>query len=895
MPTLFIIDGYSILYKGYYAIRGLSTREGIPTNAIFGFANMLFKTLRETEAKYVCVTLDSKGPTFRNQIYEDYKSNRPEMPEDLQVQIPYLNRLLDALKITRLERQGYEADDLIATLSSMAVERGWETKILTADKDLFQIVTDKAHILRFEKNDLIEYDPQNVEKKMGVRPEKIADLFGLMGDSSDNIPGVPGIGPKTAVKLLKKFDSVEEIIENSKRIENKRIQNKINDYSTQALISKKLATVKHDVLIEVDFDDLHFSTEVSPELESLLLELEFKKLISTLREQENVKKSENRETNYRIIRQIEELQDYINEAMKSELVALDTETTSLDCMQCKLVGISMSYRPNEAVYIPVGHSEAVAGGPQIPIDKVKRIISPLLESEKVKKCGHNLKYDIKVLHNADFKISNISFDSMLASRLLDPGTVGHGLKFLSSALLGIRMNPIQDLIGKGKQEITMAEVPVKDAAPYACLDADATLQLCGHLAPRLKEHEMNDLYYNLELPLLEVLSKMEETGIAIDQEHFFRLKKQNGEKLIKIIKECHNLAGSEFNLNSPQQIGEILFQKIRLTPLKKGKSGYSTDVNVLTALSKEHPLPGKILEYRSIEKLMTTYIETLPEQVNPATGRIHTTFMQIGAATGRLASKDPNLQNIPVRTEAGKAIRRGFIPGETGWMFLAADYSQIELRILAHLSGDPMMSDAFHRNKDIHAATAAKIFGILEEFVTPEMRNAAKIINFGIIYGMSAHRLSRELDISHSEASRFIKDYFTHYSQVKDWMDNLVKKAKKNGYVETLLGRRRYVPDLKSPNYNIRSGARRIAINSPIQGTSADMIKLAMLKIDRELKGKNYQARMLIQVHDELIFEAPEEELPRLEKIVKTEMENALPLDVPVQVGIKTGSNWSEC
>ena len=892
---LFIIDGHSIVYKAFFAIRGLSTRNGIPTNGIYGFVQTLFKAIKDYSPPYLCVAFDSKVPTFRHEIYEEYKSNRPVMPDELQAQMPYIFRILEGLGIKFLLKDRYEADDIIATLTTEAGKKGWEVRIISSDKDLFQLVDDSCHTINFSKKQTLEYGPEEVEKKMGVRPENITDLLGLMGDSSDQIPGIAGVGPVTAKKLIQQFGNLENIAENTEKIKNARIRQKVEDGLEIARLSKKLATVKDDLSLDVALEDLVYEKKYSDDLLDLLGELEFKALITTIRNKTGEKSNPLKDVEHKTLTTADEIRQFVKEALKAPVLALDTETTSTDPVSCRLVGISMCYKQGYAVYIPVGHDQTMAGSGQISSEELRTLLSPLLESEDVLICGHNIKYDIKVLKRHKYEIKNPGFDTMIASSLLDPIRKSHSLKVLATEELGIPMRPITGLIGKGRNSITMAEVPVKEASDYACLDADVTFRLYHQFRKQLEKEDLKELFETLEVPLIPVLSKMELIGIAIDKEYFEQLLEETVSLLKKIEKTCFELAGTEFNLNSPKQTAAILFEDLKLKPVKKGKSGYSTDVKVLQALAAEHPLPEKLLNYRSYEKLLTTYIDALPKQVNFETGRIHTSYFQTATATGRLSSRNPNLQNIPVRTPQGRAIRRGFIPGKKGWKFLAADYSQIELRILAHLSGDKALVEAFHSGKDIHNLTAVKIFGGPEEFITGQMRDAAKTINFGVIYGMSAFRLSRELGISRSEASSFIEEYFHSYRGVKKWIDATIENAEKKGFVTTLLGRKRYVPDLKSSNRNIRSAAERIAVNTPIQGTSADMIKKAMIQVDSRIEKENLQAALLMQVHDELIFEVPENEIEKLKSLVNEEMLSAMPLDVPLLVDMKTGNSWAEC
>jgi len=866
----------------------------MPTNGVFGFIQMLLRIIRETNPEFLCVTFDSKAPTFRKEIYPEYKANRAAMPDDLEKQIPYVYRMLDAFGIRYLIKSGYEADDIIATLVQKAEDSRWQTRVITADKDLFQLVSDHTHILRFGKKDIEEYDAYRVVKKMGVAPEKITDFLGLTGDSSDNIPGVAGVGPVTAKKLLKQFPSLEKIVEKPSLIRNERLRGKIENEREQALLSKRLATVKKDVPINFNLDEFALNIKLTPEVEAVFEELEFKSLLEILRQDNDFSAREKRKVNYRILRQTADIEGFFRKALLSEYIAIDTETTSTDPMRCRLVGISLSYKAGEAVYIPIAHVPEMAGG-RHTLEKLTPLITPLLLSNKVKKCGHNIKYDINVLNRVGLEIKNITFDTMLASYLLSPDKASHSLKIVAPEELNIAMKPITNLLGKGKQSITIDRVDVKKAADYACLDADATFELRNVFEQKLKQSGLENLYHTLEVPLIFVLAEMERNGIAIDAAYFERLSSETKKNLEGLRGECYKMAGHEFNLNSPKQVAGVLFDELGLPPVKKGKTGYSTDVTVLQTLSPNHPLPKKLLEYRVFEKLFTTYIDALPRQVHPDTGRIHTSFIQTGTATGRLSSREPNLQNIPVRTPQGRAIRRGFIPGEKGWVLLSADYSQIELRILAHISKDAMLVQAFNQGKDIHTLTASRIFDQSEEFITSEMRGAAKTINFGVIYGMSAHRLAKELEISFKEAKKFIDDYFLTYKGVNDWIDKTIREAREKGYVKTMLGRLRYVPDLKNANRNIRAAAERVAVNTPIQGTCADMIKKAMIAIHHQLKQEKLKTRLLIQVHDELIFEVPEQEINRIKQIVTEKMETAVPLAVPVKVGIKIGYNWADC
>lgn len=887
---LYIIDGHSYLYKAYYAIRNLSSSKGMPTNAIYGFVQMLNKLIRECQPKYLAVVFDHPGPSFRNKLYADYKAHRPPIPSDLQMQIPWVKRVLGALGITLIEQEGVEADDMIGSLSKSASQAGFKVMVVTADKDLFQLVSDSVSIMRAQPERLDIYDPPKVKEKMGVLPEQIVDFIGLVGDTSDNIPGVPSIGPKTAAALLAEYGTIENLLANSQHIENEKQRRVIQEHVDQALLSKRLAVIKTDVALPVSTESFAWEFRPNDELVNLYREMEFHSLLEGLRVA-----GPKRDVTYQTITAHEALTAEVAKARGAAYVAVDTETTSEDPMRAALVGISISYEPESAFYVPCGHTGHAATAQQMSLTEVREILGPLLADATIEKCGQNIKYDLKVLRRHGFSFDGIVFDTLLASYLLNPDKKSHNLKELGLDYLNIVMTPITDLIGKGKSAITMAEVEIERASRYACEDADVTLQLSHILLERLKEAELLPLFQEIEMPLLEVLNAMEMEGVCIDVPYFRHLSREMQHRLNELAQEVFQIAGHEFNINSPKQVAKVLFDELELPPIRKGKSGYSTDVRVLEELSVSHPLPGLLLEYRAYEKLKSTYVDSLPDMVNPHTGRIHTSYNQFIAATGRLTSSEPNLQNIPVRTKQGREIRRGFVVSEPSRVLLSADYSQIELRILAHLSEDTALVEAFHRNEDIHRVTAAKIFGCAPNEVTSEMRDQAKIVNFGIIYGMSAHGVSQQLKIPRALAEAFIKEYFAAYQGVKGWIDSVLRFARDNGYVTTLLNRRRYLSNITSFNGVLRSNAERMAINMPVQGTSADMIKKAMIAIDRALRKDGLKTRMIMQVHDELIFDVPEDEAPLVSKIVEREMTGALALRVPVVVAISTGKNWAEC
>ncbi|MCX7765510.1 MAG: DNA polymerase I [Candidatus Sumerlaeia bacterium] len=899
MPkTLYIIDGHSQLFKAYYAIKRLSNSRGLPTNAIYGFVQMLNKLLREQNPEYLVVVFDAPGPTFRDQLYKEYKANRPPAPPDLNVQMPWVKKILAAMGIMQLEVPGVEADDIIGALAQQAANAGIETIIVSADKDLFQLISDKIKVLRQQYDEFKLYTPEEVQAETGVPPEKITDLLGLVGDPTDNIPGVPQIGPKTASKILANFGSVEELYDNLEKVDNPKWRELLLKYKEDALVSKKLATIKKDIppeqilgKSEFDLEQFRRSAEPQEKLMEIYRKLEFQSLLK-----QQPKSQIERKLDYKLITTREELRELVEKMGQAELVAFDTETTSSNPMEASLVGVSLSMAPNTGYYIPIGHKSDFFAGElkQLPKKEVLNALQPLLESSQVKKTAHNAKYDIIVLAREGLRPQGIYFDTMLASYLLHPERQSHNLKELAHDLLGIQMTPIKELIGTGKDTKTMDTIEPEKVGMYACQDADTTLQLTQLLKRELQETNLWELFTSLEMPLMEVLVDMEMAGVRIDREHFQRLSQEVGQKLQDLAQKIYAVAGCGFNISSPKQVAEVLFDKLKLKPVKAGKTGYSTDTSVLEQLSSQHPLPGLLVEYRTYEKLKTTYIDTLPRIVNPRTGKIHTTFNQSGSATGRLISSDPNLQNIPVRTPIGKEIRRGFIPSYEDWILLSADYSQIDLRMLAHLSRDSELVNAFKNGRDIHCTTASKIFGVSEDAVTEEMRQQAKVINFGIIYGMGAPRLMKELKVSKNQAEKFISDYFNAYSGVKKWIEQVLVEARKSGYVTTVLNRRRYLPDINSPNPAMRSAAERIAINTPVQGSSADLIKRAMLAIHRRLQQANLRARMIIQIHDELIFDLPESELETVMQVVKEEMEQALELAVPLTATLKWGKSWAD-
>lgn len=897
---LYIVDTYSQVFKAYYAIRGLRSPSGLPTNAVFGFAQMTNRLIKERGVTKMAAAFDPPGPTSRDEIFTEYKEGREPTPEDLIEQIPLIERYLELMGIPKVEVPGWEADDVIAALAHWGREQGRDVFIISADKDLLQLVGPGVTVLRVEQGNIIEYGPEQVKAKMGVPPEKIADMLALMGDSVDNIPGVKGIGPKSASAIMAQFDSVEDLLENLDRLDNKRWKQLIEDSRENLILSKRLTVIDPRADLPFKPDEIHYGDYDTAGLIEFYKEMNFHTLVRELAPDtpppSSAQKAKERVFDYRLVRTAGELKSLAASLTSAKMFAIDTETTGTDPWTCDLIGLSLAWRPNEAVYIPVAVQRDLFSRTEgALLDDVKKFLGGIMADKAIKKFGHNIKFDMKILERAGLPLGGVAFDSMIAAYLLSPDRHSLGLKSLAYDELGISMTPITDLIGKGKNQISMLDVPLEQLKTYACADADCTLQLGTALEDSLKRTGLKKLYDDVEQPLLFILKKMEDTGVRIDEEHFKGLSKIADEKLKNLAELIFESTGETFNLSSPKQLADILFVKFKLPILKQGKTGPSTDVSVLEELKSSHPVVELMLQHRTIEKLKNTYIDVMPRLVNRKTGRIHTSFNQTIAATGRLSSSNPNLQNIPVGAMDGINIRRGFIPLNDGDIMIAADYSQIELRVLAHMTGDPALVAAYRENRDIHALTASKIFKTKLEDVTPAMRAQAKMVNFGVIYGMSARGLQQRLGITFDEARTFINEYFEAYAGVKNWIKKTIDAGRDKGYVTTLLNRRRYLSDISSKNRTTRSNAERIAINTPIQGTAADMIKLAMVNIDHRLQKRWPQVSMMMQVHDELIFNVPQSDAEGLIPEIKSAMEQALPLSVPVVVDIKTGENWAEC
>ncbi len=879
---LYLIDVSAYFYRAFYALPPLTTSNGLPTNAIYGFTTMLQKLIKDEAPEYLAAILDCPEPTFRHEAYQEYKANRDEMPDNLSQQIPHIKEVIRAFNIPMLEKPGFEADDIMGTLAKQAETDGADVMIVSGDKDMCQMVSSNVKLLDTMKNKITDID--GVKKKFGVSPEKVIDALGLMGDSSDNVPGVPGIGPKTAQSLINEYGSMEEIYENLEDISKKKVKQNLEENREQAFLSKQLVTIDTNVELEKRWQELECSLPDTDALRELFKKFEFTRLIKEF----TVKKKENK--NYCWITDLEEIKKRFAELEKQGSFTLDFETTSEFPMKAEIVGISFAYTDHEAYYIPVAH-EGVEGQPDR--DTILEALKPMLEDETIKKTGHNLKYEYIIFKRHGIHLRGMQCDTMVASYVLNPSKYRHSLDNVALDYLDHRMISFKDVAGTGKKAVTFDKVGIEKASEYACEDSDVTSILSKILQPQLKEEGADALYDSIELPLVEVLAKMEIHGVKLDMAFLQALSEEFGGKLEILQKKIYKEAGQEFNINSTKQLGEILFEKLLLPVQKKTKTGYSTDVSTLTELSRIHPLPGEVLSYRSLAKLKSTFIDNMPALVNEKTGRIHTSFNQTMTATGRLSSSDPNLQNIPIRTEEGRRIRESFIT-EPGWQMLSADYSQIELRLLAHLSEDENLVDAFIKDEDIHARTAAEVWDLDPEEVTGDIRREAKVINFGIIYGMSAFGLSKELEISPKQAQEYIDSYFLQYGQVRSYLDGVLENARKNEYVSTLMNRRRYLPEINAKNGAVRKFAERTAINAPIQGTAADLIKIAMINIDKEMETKKLKSKMIMQVHDELVFEVPEDEIETLASLVKTGMESVLALKVPLKVDMCWGKNWRE-
>ena len=892
---LFIVDGYAILYRAHYALirNPLITSYGFHTSALFGFANHIIKLINDEKPDYLVCAFDSKEKTFRHKMYSNYKANRPEMPIELQHQIPHLWEVLEAMNIPVLKKPGFEADDIIGTITNSVSDSQIESYIVSGDKDFMQLINDKVFLYAPGKRNYppVIYDRQGVIKKWGLPPEKIIDLLALMGDSSDNVPGVSGVGVKTAVKLLKEYDNIESVLDNASKIKNKRVYDGLTNGRDSAYLSKELVTIVKDVDVDTSIEKFITNSFNREDLSKKFKELEFHGLLKYVSVDDVDIKTKKIEKVYKTILNIDELKELVKKVQSSDMVSIDLETTSVNPMVAEIVGVSISFKKNEGFYVPVlylGKNKNNFGTDDLKI--VLENIKGFLENDKIKKVGQNIKYDTLIFSRNGINVTGIYFDTMVAASILNPSARSYKLDMLSVEFLNYTMVPIEDLIGRGKDQITMDMVPIEKAAYYAAEDADIVLQLSQIFISKLEENKQMDFFIDIEMPLITVLTKMELEGVFVDQESLNAMSVKIGDRLDILVKEIYKISDTEFNVNSTQQLAKILFDDLKLTQIKKR----STAENVLKELIQEHELPILILEYRKLNKLKNTYVDALPTVINLDTNRIHSTFNQTIASTGRLSSTNPNFQNIPIRTKEGREIRKSFITQRENWEILSADYSQIELRVMAHLSEDLELCNAFNANLDIHTRTASLIYNVSIDDVQPDMRRTAKVINFGIMYGAGPFRISQELGISRKASQEIIKEYFNQYSGVKKYISATLDKARSDNYVETLLGRRRSVWDINSQNALKRQAAERIAINMPIQGSAAELIKIAMIDVQKNIELEHLSSKLILQIHDELLFEFPVEEKDVLIPLVKKSMENAMKLKVPIIVDYGSGKDWFE-
>jgi DNA polymerase-1 len=884
--AIYLIDGTYNLFRAYHATPRMSTTKGLPTNAVLAFTLMLRKLVQEERPGYLGIAFDTEKPTFRHEAFESYKAQRPPTPDDLLIQFPYVRRVCEAFRAPILELDGYEADDVIATLAESAKAAGHEVVVVTSDKDMFQLVDDKVKVLNPAKGNLL-MDAATVEEVFGVRPDKVTEVLALWGDSSDNIPGVPGIGEKGAKEIIRRFSTIEEARAHADEITRKAYREGLENHFDDALKCRDLVTIRRNAPIDLDLDRLRIREPDPGAAYALFSELEFSNLM-----QEFAPRDEAAAIAHRIVDDPGELARIVEKARDDGIVSISIATDGGGPTIASIIGIGLCSSDDRACYVPVAHS--YLGVPaQMPLDRALATIREALEDPGLPKIGHNIKHDLILLERHGIEPRGIAFDSMVASYLIDPGRRQHNLDSLALDHLNHRMVSRKEITGTGKSEVTLGQVEVEKVAVFAGDAAHAVLRLKEILEPRLHAMEMDELFQEVEIPLISVLAELEISGIKIDTGVLRSMSKRFASEMDRIEAEIYELAGCRFNINSPAQLGDILFEKLELSSRRRTAKtrARSTSMQVLEELAALHPLPRKILDYRSLSKLKSTYIDALPQLLNPETGRVHTSFNQTVAATGRLSSSDPNLQNIPARTELGRKIRSAFVP-ENGCLLLAADYSQVELRIMAHMADVTELIDAFRKGEDIHERTAMEVFGVEAGDVTSQMRTQAKTINFGVMYGMGSVRLAAQLGIKRKEARQFIARYFDRFPRIKEYIDETIERAEKDGFVTTLFNRRRYFPDINSPDRMARQQALRAAVNTTIQGTAADLIKKAMLDLHATLHEKGFRSRMLLQVHDELVLECPEGEVDKVKKVVSRCMEGAAALRTPLIVNVTVGTSW---
>jgi DNA polymerase-1 len=892
--TVYVVDAHSLIYQVFHALPEMMSPTGQPVGAVHGFTRDILDILENKQPDYLFCAFDHHGDTFRHSIYDRYKIQRQAMPEDLRPQIPNIQRMLAALGVPALSCETFEADDILATFARFVAEQEGSCYLVTGDKDCRQLIGERAWVYNIRKNQ--NYDAEALRAEWGIRPDQVIDFQSLVGDTVDNIPGVPLIGPKLARELLEKYGTLEEVLAHADEVAGTKRRENLKAFGEQALMSRRLVRLRDDVPVEIDWQAGRVGGIDREKVQELCREFGFRSLAERLGKLTVTDAPAAWTAIYTTVGTKQELADLAAEMLCQKRIVLDTETTAIEPRFAEIVGYSFAWQPGVAYYVPV---RAPQGEPQIPPAEALEILRPVFESPVVQKVGQNLKYDMVVLRAAGVDLQGLAFDTMVADYLLDPGERNHNLDDLAKRYLNHDTIKIEELIGKGKEQKRMDQVPVELITRYAAEDADVPMRLLGTLERRLQEEGLSELFATLEMPLVEVLVELEFNGIRIDVPRLQELSRRFGERLATLETEIYELVGRKFNIESPKQLAEILFTQFKLPVIKKTKTGASTDVEVLVELAKQHPLPAKIIDYRQNAKLKSTYVDALPQLVHPQTLRVHTSFKQDVAATGRLSSTDPNLQNIPVRTEAGREIRSAFLPGPPGWKLLCADYSQIELRVLAHFSGDATLKQAFANDEDIHTRVASEVYEVPPDQVTREMRRSAKAINFGVIYGQSAFGLAKSLDIEKDEATRFIDAYFARYPGVDAFMDRILADARRQGYVSTISGRRRVVQGVRDAQERAGSRQRilpeRIAVNTVIQGSAADLIKMAMISVLRRLRSERLEAKLLLQIHDELVFEAHPEELAALKELVVSEMSRAGELSVPLKVDVKTGDNWADC
>ncbi len=884
-PTLYLIDGSNYIFRAFYAIRDLSNSRGFPTNAIYGFTTMLMKLLREKKPDFIAIAFDVKGPTFRHEAFDDYKATRKATPDALVPQIPRIKEIVRGFSIPVLECRGIEADDIIGTLARRYSEKGMKIRIVSGDKDMMQLISDNVVMIDTMKDKI--YDREAVQERFGVGPDKVVEILGLMGDASDNIPGVPGIGPKNAQRLIEEYGSVDEIIRNVEKIKNAKAKQSIRNFADQARMSRDLAVIRTDADFPFDLEACRYREPDPDVLKRLFQEFEFSSLIQELKLRE-----EPAESRHSLILKMSDWAEWVNRLGAGGEFALEIVTGSDDALHSDLVGLAVTTGRGDAAYVPLGHRDEGAHR-QLPAEDTLKTLSSVLSDDKTRKHAHDLKRVYLSLAGIQTALTEPVCDTMVAAYLLNPSRHGFDLAEIAGEYLQRRVPSQRELTGGGARALPMSGIPAEKMMDYACRRAEAVFGLSSILFENLRREGFEELFREVEMPLVEVLAAMEARGVLLD----LKLLKDMSDEIRQLLSiseaKIHKLAGEKFNINSPKQLQVILFEKMGLPKGRKTKDGYSTDVEVLSWLAEKHELPAEILSYRSLAKLKSTYIDALPLLVRRETGRVHTSYNQTVTATGRLSSSNPNLQNIPIRTLEGKRIRQAFV-APPGWGIIAADYSQIELRVLAHLSGDRSLIEAFRSGEDIHSRTASDIFGVFPAMVNAEMRRQAKVINFGVLYGMSAFGLAKELNVTQKLAQAYIDGYFDKYRGVRRYLDGILESARRNGYVTTLLLRRRYLPEINHSAPVVRQFAERTAINAPIQGTAADLIKVAMVRIARLLKKRRLRTCMIMQVHDELVFEVPEEEREAVMALVAKEMEGVFEMAVPLRVDIGSGKNWDE-